>query len=150
MINLRYHIITIVAVFLALGLGVALGSSFIDGAIVSQLEQRVDQLESERDQLRDEVAELENTVDAVMARQLEVETAAIPLIGGDRLGRTPVMIVADEGIDEALVEQVRATVLGSAARYDGALYLEDVAALATEEEQLAVATLLSQIGRAHV
>ena len=37
MINLRYHIVSIVAVFLALGIGVLMGSTIVDRAIVSTL-----------------------------------------------------------------------------------------------------------------
>ena len=48
MINLRYHIISIVAVFLALGIGLALGSTFVDSILVNELEDQVDEFEAER------------------------------------------------------------------------------------------------------
>ena len=42
MINLRYHIVSLVAVFLALALGIVMGSTVIDKAIVDELRDRVD------------------------------------------------------------------------------------------------------------
>jgi hypothetical protein len=47
-INLRYHIISIVAVFLALGIGLALGSTFVDSILVNELEDQVDEFEADR------------------------------------------------------------------------------------------------------
>lgn len=48
MINLRYHIISIVAVFLALGIGLALGSTFVDSILMNELEDQVDEFEADR------------------------------------------------------------------------------------------------------
>ena len=45
MINFRFHLISLVAVFLALGVGVAMGASFIDRATVDSLRGRVDDLD---------------------------------------------------------------------------------------------------------
>ena len=47
MINLRYHIVSIVAVFLALGIGLALGSTFVDSILVNELKDQVDEFEIE-------------------------------------------------------------------------------------------------------
>ncbi len=43
MINLRYHIISITAVFLALGIGLTLGSTFLDRVTVDTLESQLDE-----------------------------------------------------------------------------------------------------------
>ena len=50
MINLRYHIISIVAVFLALGIGLALGSTFVDTILVNELEDQVNEFEADREE----------------------------------------------------------------------------------------------------
>jgi hypothetical protein len=44
-INLRYHIVSIVAVFLALGIGVVMGSTVIDRVTVDTLNARVNSVE---------------------------------------------------------------------------------------------------------
>ena len=62
MINFRYHLISIVAVFLALGIGIVMGSTVIDRAIVDGLQNRIDTAEKnsierkvENERLRDAV-----------------------------------------------------------------------------------------------
>ena len=52
MINIRYHIVSITAVFLALGIGVALGSTFLDRATVDLLDRNIRSAENriQRDQ----------------------------------------------------------------------------------------------------
>ncbi len=50
MINLRYHIVSVVAVFLALGIGLALGSTFVDSILVNELEDQVNEFKLDRDE----------------------------------------------------------------------------------------------------
>lgn len=63
MISVRYHIVSIAAVFLALAVGVVLGSSSLSGRLLEgvgqekeQLQQRVDELGQRNDRLRAQVA----------------------------------------------------------------------------------------------
>ena len=42
MLNLRYHVVSLVAVFLALGIGVIMGATVIDRVTVDQLRNRLD------------------------------------------------------------------------------------------------------------
>jgi hypothetical protein len=72
LINLRYHIVSLTAVFLALGLGILLGSAVLSGALVDRLEsdissardarndaqERADEIAVERDLSNDLVAAL--------------------------------------------------------------------------------------------
>ena len=55
MIDLRYHIATVAALFLALGLGIFIGNTMIsDGIILREQEQLIVSLEKEFDRLRDD------------------------------------------------------------------------------------------------
>ena len=49
MINLRYHIVSIIAVFLALAIGVVMGTSFLGKATVDQLKTQISRAESRID-----------------------------------------------------------------------------------------------------
>jgi len=54
MIDLRYHIVSIVAVFLALGLGILIGSSIVsDDLMVTQQQKIIDRLEEQFSTLRE-------------------------------------------------------------------------------------------------
>ena len=123
MINLRYHIVSIVAVFLALGIGLALGSTFVDGFIVSELETRVDALEESRNDARAALAEERDSLSIERAERAAQDVATIPLVGGGLLSDAPVMIIAVDGVDERAVQSVQAALLGSDARYEGTLWL---------------------------
>ena len=74
MINLRYHIISIVAVFLALGIGLALGSTFVDSILVNELEDQVDEFEADRQEAitqKDEALAVKDA--ALAAKELVLE-----------------------------------------------------------------------------
>ena len=49
MINIRYHIVSITAVFLALTVGMVVGSTFIGGQTVETLKSRLDDQEMDLD-----------------------------------------------------------------------------------------------------
>ena len=63
MINLRYHIVSITAVFLALGIGLAFGAAFIDRATVEALNRNLTDIENQNSALEEENAELQDQVD---------------------------------------------------------------------------------------
>ncbi|MBE7701378.1 copper transporter [Oerskovia sp. Sa1BUA8] len=55
MIDFRYHIVSLISVFLALAVGIILGAGPLQGAIGDQLTGQVEQLRLERNELRDEL-----------------------------------------------------------------------------------------------
>ena len=58
LIDFRYHIVSLVAVFLALGLGLLIGAAVLDQVTVDQLEGRLDSLSGDLDGVRRENTEL--------------------------------------------------------------------------------------------
>ena len=54
MLNLRYHVISLVAVFLALGIGVLMGSTVVNRGVVDQLRKRLDGVEASDRKTRSE------------------------------------------------------------------------------------------------
>jgi len=144
-INLRYHIVSIVAVFLALGIGLALGSTFVDGFIVGELERNVNLLQDSRDELRDDLTTIEDQLTAERAERAAEQVLAIPFLGGGRLSDTPVMIIAAEGVDDAAFQTIRAALLGSDARYEGTLWLTGGLDLSDGDNRAAVAAALELV-----
>ena len=78
MINLRYHIVSIVAVFLALGIGLALGSTFVDSILVNELKDQVDEFEIEQQDALElratAIAQREETMLALATLESNAET----------------------------------------------------------------------------
>lgn len=64
MIDFRYHIVSIVAIFMALAVGIVLGSGPLKDDISGFLEDRTEQLAQEKVELQDEISTLRSEVDA--------------------------------------------------------------------------------------
>jgi hypothetical protein len=141
-INLRYHIVSIVAVFLALGIGLALGSTFISGAVVSRLEDDIDDLRAERTDLQAEVDRLDAELDAVVESQEQFEQAALPIIAGGRLDGSRLVVLAVEGVDPDVVDDIEIGLAGSAGEFAGTLWITDRMVLDDDAERTDLATVL--------
>jgi hypothetical protein len=114
-INFRFHLASLIAVFLALALGIVMGSTVIKSAIVDGLNNRIDRVENkaesrkrENDGLRAEQSRLEEYV---------AQNAGFAVT--DRLKGIPVALVATRGVagdtvkaQVQLLEQAGATVSG--------------------------------------
>lgn len=142
MINLRYHIVSITAVFLALGIGLTLGSSFLDRVTVdtlkSQLEtvqERVGKSEAANDALTNRVTAFEERDD-----DLATELAERTLAG--HLEAVSVLLLATEGTDDGLVDQAVATLTSAGAQVAGTWTFTDRWLLDDPEEVSDLAAIL--------
>jgi hypothetical protein len=61
-ISFRYHIVSIVAIFLAFALGIAVGTAALNGAVTDNLRDQVNSLRDQRDTLRTDVSTLDKKV----------------------------------------------------------------------------------------
>ncbi len=101
MISFRFHIVSIVAVFLALAIGIVVGSTVIDRAIVEGLRNRVDEV-------RDNLDERQAANDALQAQVDELEAFANdagPLSVDGRLEDTVTVVVTDAGVDREPIDR---------------------------------------------
>jgi hypothetical protein len=106
MINFRFHIVSLTAVLLALGIGLVLGTTFLDDATINQLEKQLDGLESDLDR-----AEARNDEQQRRLGAFEDEAELLDAQLGERLyaGQLqddPVLIVSTRGIDQRWVDTV--------------------------------------------
>jgi hypothetical protein len=101
LISFRFHLVTVVAIFLALAVGIVVGSTVIDQGIVDTLENRVEDVranlqdrEEANDALREENDDLQSFVEE-----------SGPFSVDARLPDTVAVIVADRGVDNDPIEQ---------------------------------------------
>lgn len=141
MISFRQHVVTIVAVFLALALGMLAGSAFIQPRLVDTLETRVDDQLGQIEDLRDEVGQLR---DRLAAEQAYNDIALPHLTEGRLLGRD-VVVIAQEGVEDEVVDVTRQALAESGA---AAVILSAREGLAAgdPEAQAALAELLGLPG----
>lgn len=83
MIDFRYHIVSIIAVFLALGLGVLVGTTVLDRVTVDALEGRLDDLQGRIDEHRRTISDLDEERDGAndLVQQLAPKVAENVLSG---------------------------------------------------------------------
>src|SRR2546425_9755169 len=100
MINFRFHLVSLIAVFLALALGVVMGSTVIDRAVVNGLENRIKHVENKAEARKRENTDLRSQVDQL---QGAIDGAAAFAVTG-RLESVRVAVVAVRGVDAAALK----------------------------------------------
>ncbi|HEV7688857.1 MAG TPA: copper transporter [Acidimicrobiia bacterium] len=121
MINFRFHLVSLVAVFLALALGVVMGSTVIDRAIVDRLSSQIDSVKKRADEQRAENRTLRDQM-----KGLETFIAqSQPQVTARRLNQVPVTIVAVRGVPAEDVKGAYDILRSAGALVSGVLWVED-------------------------
>lgn len=102
MIDFRYHIVSLISVFLALAVGIALGAGPLKDSIGDTLTGQVDQLRSEKDALR---LDLDQTTADLADQQAVLAAVAPDLLDGILPGRRVAVIEIGQ-VDGAVADSV--------------------------------------------
>lgn len=103
MISLRYHVVTLVAVFLAVALGMLIGSAILQPRLVDELRNRTEIAVKDAAKLRAEVDDLNGRLGQVDA----FTDAAMPWLTQGRLSSTRVVMIAQEGVPDPVVGEAQ-------------------------------------------
>ena len=125
MINLRYHIVSIVAVFLALAIGVVMGTSFLSKATVDQLKTQIRRAETGIDRTKAENRRLQRDLERISDRQQVLTQQGSPVLFRNQLSGVPVLIIASAGVDQSSLDTLRNALANSSADFKGTLILTD-------------------------
>ncbi len=102
MIDFRYHLVSLISVFLALAVGIALGAGPLKEAIGDSLTGQVDQLRAEKEDLRTQLDETTAALDV----QQEVFAAAAPGLVDDVLAGRRVAVIELADVQAETRDQV--------------------------------------------
>ncbi|GAA3841575.1 copper transporter [Brevibacterium ammoniilyticum] len=102
MIDFRYHLVSLVSVFLALAVGIVLGAGPLKEPIGESLQSQVDALRTDRDDLRGKLEAANGNID----KQNDFVTAAAPELIGDTLKGTTITMISAPDAQQEQVEQV--------------------------------------------
>jgi hypothetical protein len=136
MVNLRYHIVSLAAVFLALAVGIVVGSTVIDRAIVDALNDRVDAVERRANDTSAENRRLAGQVDVL--RDF-ADQARDELVTGELRG-VPVLVVTVQGVDRRPLEPLLDALATAEAVPAGVLSFTSKLRLDTDVDVRALAT----------
>lgn len=106
MVDFRYHLVSLVSVFLALALGIILGAGPLQNSIGNTLQDQVTELRNSRNEARAQAQQVTEQRDAAEAA---LNVAGNQLISGTLAGRA-VAIVAAPGTDAAAIDQAQAAI----------------------------------------
>ncbi len=102
MIDFRYHLVSIISIFLALAVGIVLGAGPLQDDLGSTLNRQLSDLRSEKESLR---ADLDDAVVARGAAEAYANEVAAEVLDG-RLSGHSVVVIALDGAPEALTDDV--------------------------------------------
>ena len=141
MINLRYHVVSLVAVFLALGVGVVMGSTVIDRVTVDALEAQVGRVENSVKATQAENRRLDDQLKTVR----DFADQARDQIAEGHLEGVPVLVVAVAGVDRKPVDGLRQALASSEAERAGTIWFTAKMRLQNEDDTRALATALNVV-----
>lgn len=121
MIDFRYHLVSLIAVFLAVALGIVIGTTQLNGSVLDGLEGQVNALTDEKDTLQAQA----NNLTEQLAQDDAYDAAVAPLIVADQLlGSSVLLIVTDDAVSSETVDQTTSLLAASGAELTGTLRLQ--------------------------
>jgi hypothetical protein len=120
-IDFRYHLVSLIAVFLAIALGIVIGTTQLNGKVLDDLRGQVSSLEQDKRGLEDSTQQLQGRQDDADA----FETAVAPaLVDGALSGRSVVLVVSDDQVSSDTVEEVSALIGQAGGTVSGTVRLQ--------------------------
>jgi len=121
LIDFRYHVVSIIAVFLALALGLFVGSTSLQDAVVHTINSKADRVSHQNDALRAQVSTLRDDV----KNGQNFDKALLPYAVTGRLSGQLVAVVSAPGTSDSLRKQVLATLDDAGATVSADVRLQD-------------------------
>jgi hypothetical protein len=142
MVTFRFYLVSVVAFFLALAVGVVVGS-VLDEGISQGLQERLDGVE----QNLDDTVALIDEKNAEIADLREFARAVAPFAGEDRLAEISTLVVAEPGIANQAVEDLVGSLRAAGSSVEGIVWLESSWSLEDEESRRRFEEIAGESGR---
>lgn len=120
MIDFRYHLVSLIAVFLAVALGIVIGTTALNGGLLDNLQGQVSALQQDKRALEDTNQGLQAQVDATGGFAEEVGPA---LVAGTLTGRSVLLVVGNEDVASTAVDEVTSLLDDAGATVNGTIRL---------------------------
>ena len=120
MINFRYHVVSLTAVFLALAIGLVVGTAALNGPVADTLKDRVDALSKDNSNYREQANQYREELNRTQEFATQVSPA---LLNGKLAQRKILVVVLPSGQDYA--DGVTAMLKVAGARITGTVTVQD-------------------------
>ena len=121
MIDFRYHLVSLIAVFLAVALGIVIGTTALNEPILADIKNQVSALETDKRSLEDRTQSLQAQLDTSDAFD---EAVAPALVDGALAGKSVLLVVTNEGVAPETVDQLTALIGDAGGTVSGTLTLK--------------------------
>jgi hypothetical protein len=119
-IDFRYHLVSLIAVFLAVALGIIIGTTALNEPLQANIEGQVTELEQDKRSLEDQTQRLQAQVDTSDAF---ADAVAPALVEGSLAGSSVLLVLGNEDVLPEQVEQVTALVTEAGGTVAGTISL---------------------------
>ena len=121
MIDFRYHLVSLIAVFLAVALGIIIGTTALNEPLQANIEGQVTALEQDKRALEDRTQQLQAQVDSSDAF---ADAVAPALVDGALAGSSVLLVLGNDQVPPEQVEQVSALVTDAGGTVSGTISLQ--------------------------
>jgi Copper transport outer membrane protein, MctB len=135
-IDFRYHLISIIAVLLALAIGILAGSGFLGGPLLADLRHRLDNIAQANTGLQNDV----DTLRKISQQDQNFAQATEPWLVGKALAGVSVVVLEPQGTDSAASDGIVTAIVAAGGTVGATLSFTDKFSLAdpTAIDQLAL------------
>jgi hypothetical protein len=120
-IDFRYHLVSLIAVFLAVALGIVIGTTALNEPILADIKNQVSALEKDKRSLEDRTQQLQAQMGTAEAFE---EAVAPALVDGTLTGSSVLLVVTNDGVAEETVDQATALIGQAGGTVSGTLTLK--------------------------
>src|SRR4051812_3375372 len=144
MINFRYHLVSLVAVFLALAIGIVAGSTVIKESLLDQTQQNLDRAEKNLKDLENSNSALRSELEQLNRRDQALDRSGVTDFLQGRLDGVTVMMIKADGVDDGATTALRQAIVAAGADYAGTVTVTDRVGLVTSADVTALQTVLGE------
>ncbi|WP_327009616.1 copper transporter [Dactylosporangium sp. NBC_01737] len=138
MINFRYHVVSLAAVFLALAIGLVVGTAAANGPLAENLNDQVNKITDEKQQLRDDLDQSR----AELKKNSDFATEVAPMLLSGKLAGRNVLLVKIEGSDKDIdtaADGIATTLQTAGAKVTGTVTIKEKFTSASSDNLLDLA-----------
>ena len=121
MIDFRYHLVSLIAVFLAVALGIVIGTTALNAPILADIKHQVSALEKDKRSLENRTQQLQSQVEST---DTFAEAVAPTLVDKTLAGSSVLLVVTNQDVPSDTVDQVTAMIKLAGGTVSGTLTLQ--------------------------